>query len=35
MPTALARVRRLDRRGEGLLVRMKLVRGSTEANGRV
>jgi hypothetical protein len=35
MPTASARVRRLDCRGEGLLVRVKLVRGSTKANGRV
>jgi hypothetical protein len=33
--TALARVRRLDCRGEGLLVRMKLAGGSTKANGRV
>jgi hypothetical protein len=31
----LARVRRLDRRGEGLLVRVKLACGSTKANGRV
>jgi hypothetical protein len=31
MPTALARVRRLDCRGECLLVRVKLPRGSTKA----
>ena len=31
----LARVRRLDCRGECLLVRVKLARGSTKANGRV
>src|SRR5262249_35019594 len=35
MPTAFAGVRRLDWRGGGLLVRVKLVRGSTKANGRV
>jgi hypothetical protein len=33
MPTALARVRRLDCHGEGLLVRVKLAGGSTKANG--
>jgi hypothetical protein len=35
MPAALARVRRLDYRGEGLLVRMNLARGPIKANGRV
>jgi hypothetical protein len=35
MPTTLARVRRLDCRGECLLVRVKLARGSTKTNGRV
>ena len=30
MPTASTRVRRLDCRGEGLLVKVKLVRGSTK-----
>jgi hypothetical protein len=35
MPTALARVRRLDCRSEGLLVRVKLACGSTKANCRV
>jgi hypothetical protein len=35
MPAALARVQRLDCRGEGLLVRVKLACGSTKANGRV
>src|SRR6516165_6784797 len=33
--TASARVRRLDCRGEGLLVRVKLARCSTKANGRL
>jgi hypothetical protein len=33
--TASARVKRLDYRGECLLVRVKLACGSTEANGRV